>query len=80
MIPCCIPICSIQPTRRTVSRRRTAPLQSEAERNAAESADITGAWPRLAQTMSNKAGLLKLYDEIDLPLVPVLGAHGSKRG
>ena len=38
----------------------------------AEAADITG---RLASALRNEveqAGLLKLYDEIDLPLVPVL--------
>ena len=44
-----------------------------------EAADIAG---RLATTLRREieeAGLIKLYEEIDLPLVPVLAAHGAGR-
>ena len=38
----------------------------------AESADITGRLASALRSEVEQAGLLKLYDEIDLPLVPVL--------
>ena len=38
----------------------------------AESADITGRLAGVLRSEVEQAGLLKLYDEIDLPLVPVL--------
>ena len=39
----------------------------------AESADITGRLTSTLRADVEQAGLLKLYEEIDLPLVPVLG-------
>ncbi len=39
----------------------------------AESADITGRLTGALRSEVEQAGLLKLYEEIDLPLVPVLG-------
>jgi DNA polymerase-1 len=38
----------------------------------AEAADITGRLTGLLRTEVEQAGLLKLYEEVDLPLVPVL--------
>jgi len=45
----------------------------------AESADITGRLATALRTEVEQAGLLELYEEIDLPLVPVL-AHMEQAG
>jgi DNA polymerase-1 len=39
----------------------------------AESADVTGRFAAALRNEVEQSGLLKLYEEIDLPLVPVLG-------
>ena len=39
----------------------------------AEAADITGRLTSVLRRDAEEAGLLKIYDDIDLPLVPVLG-------
>ena len=43
----------------------------------AEAADITGRLTSVLRRDAEEAGLLKIYDDIDLPLVPVLGRMES---
>src|SRR5262249_53919238 len=43
----------------------------------AEAADITGRLTAVLRRDAEEAGLLKIYDDIDLPLVPVLGRMES---
>ncbi len=45
----------------------------------AEAADITLRLTTKLRGEIEKTGLRKVYDEIDLPLVPVLAAHGRSR-
>ena len=54
------------------SRRCPAPLQSQAQRDAARSGRHHGRLATALRREVEEAGLLKLYEEIDLPLVPVL--------
>ena len=62
------------------ARSCAAPLQPEAElarwRNPPTS---PAAFRQCLRQEVETAGLLKLYEEIDLPLVPVLAAHGAGR-
>ena len=46
----------------------------------AESADVTGRFAAALRREVEQAGLLKLYEEIDLPLVAGACRHGARRG
>ena len=73
MIRCCTRTCWIRRTRRIgladVALRR---FNLKLAEQLAESADITGRLASALRSEVEQAGLPKLYDEMDLPLVPVL--------
>ena len=73
MTRCCTRTCSIPPTRLTrlaeVALRR---FNLKLSGGLAESADITGRLTGTLRGDVEAAGLAKLYEEMDLPLVPVL--------
>ncbi len=72
-IPCCTPTCSTRPTLRIacpeVALRR---FNLKLSGTLAESADVTGRFAAALRREVEQNNLLKLYEEIDLPLVPVL--------
>jgi len=47
-------------------------LQLQLSGSVAEAADVTGRLARLLRAEVEEAGLMRVYDQIDLPLVPVL--------
>ena len=72
-IPCSTPICSI-PTYSTYGLRETAfrKFNLKLGPSPAEAADVTLRLTEKLRDEVEQAGLRKVYDEIDLPLVPVL--------
>ncbi len=73
MIRCCIPICSIRPTRRIrCLRLRCGDSILKLSGNLAEAADVTGRLASALRKEVDEQGLTSVYEEIDAPLVPVL--------
>ena len=72
-IQCCILTCSIRHILRTGCRRLRCDASISSSPMSSRNRPISpGVWRMRCAVKLNQAGLIKLYEEMDLPLVPVL--------